>query len=359
MPDLLWNSGHLVCPVCEGCLRPDSVKVACTDCNACYAVEDGIPLLFVPNEGQTGDVTEIVKGFYEENPFPNYDDLDSSHSLVQKAERGVFARLLNEQIRGGATVLEVGCGTGQLTNFLGMSWNRQVFGSDLCLNSLRLGNAFRERNKIKNTRFLQMNLFRPALRRNAFDVVVCNGVLHHTADPLGGFRSISRLVKPGGFIIIGLYNKIGRWTTDFRRFLFRLSGDRLKFLDAHVRNPNYNDARKRAWFLDQYKHPHESKHTYGEVIAWFESNGFEFTFSIPKTESDPFKANERLFEPHSKGTKSDRFFTQVGMLLQGGVDGALFVMIGRKAPEGKVEAFTPAEAASPLADAPPRLIRQA
>jgi 2-polyprenyl-3-methyl-5-hydroxy-6-metoxy-1,4-benzoquinol methylase len=55
-----------------------------------------------------------------------------------------------------------------------------------------------------------MNLFRPALRQNAFDVVVCNGVLHHTADPLGGFRSISRLVKAGGFIIVGVYNRIGR-----------------------------------------------------------------------------------------------------------------------------------------------------
>jgi SAM-dependent methyltransferase len=193
---------------------------------------------------------------------------------------------------------------------------------------------------------VQMNLFRPALRRNTFDVVICNGVLHHTADPLGGFRSISRLVKPGGFIIIGLYNKMGRWTTDFRRLLFRLSGDHLKFLDAHVRNPNYNEARKRAWFLDQYKHPHESKHTYGEVLGWFESTGFEFTFSIPKISSDPFKVDERLFEPHSKGTRSDRFFTQLGMSLQGGVDGALFVMIGRKAAGGTAEAPTRAAAAS-------------
>ena len=103
-------------------------------------------------------------------------------------------------------------------------------------------------------------------------------------------------MKPGGFIIIGLYNKMGRWTTDFRRLLFRLSGDHLKFLDAHIRNPHYNEARKRAWFLDQYKHPHESKHTYGEVLGWFESSGSEFTFRIPKISSDPFKVDERLFE---------------------------------------------------------------
>ncbi len=347
MLELLWKSDLLVCPACEGRLRPDSGKIVCYGCDARYRVEDGIPLLFVPNDGQVGDVTEIVKGFYEENPFPNYDDLDSSHSLMEKAERGVFARLLNEQIHVGATVLEVGCGTGQLTNFLGMSWNRRVLGSDICLNSLRLGNGFRNRNTIKNAGFLQMNLFRPALRQNAFDFVICNGVLHHTADPLEGFRSISRLVKPGGFIIIGLYNKIGRWTTDFRRFLFRLSGDHLRFLDAHIRNPSYNEARKRAWFLDQYKHPRESKHTYGEVIDWFESNRFEFTFSIPKIDPTPFNAAERLFERHSKGTKSDRFFTQLGMLLNGGADGALFVMIGRKAAETAARTPTPIRTAVP------------
>ena len=83
-----------------------------------------------------------MKSFYETNPFPNYDDLDSRESLASKARRGVFARLLDEQIPADSLVLEVGCGTGQLTNFLGMAWNRTVFGSDLCLNSLRLANRF-------------------------------------------------------------------------------------------------------------------------------------------------------------------------------------------------------------------------
>jgi SAM-dependent methyltransferase len=175
-----------------------------------------------------------------------------------------------------------------------------------------------------------MNLFRPAFKPGVFDLVVSNGVLHHTADPRGAFESISRLVKPNGVIIIGLYNKIGRLTTDFKRFLFRVSADKLSFLDAHMRNKQYNADRKRAWFFDQYKHPHESKHTYSEVIEWFESNGFEYLFSIPKIEPGPFTNDERLFEKHDKGTRFTRFFTELEMLLQGGVDGALYIMIGRK-----------------------------
>ena len=212
--------------------------MGCSACKSQYPVENGIPLLFQPHAGKN-NVTDTVKSFYEENPFPNYDDLDSRQSLLDKARRGLFAKLLDEQLPDGAAVAEIGCGTGQLTTFLGMHWNRRVIGTDLCFNSLRLAKGFRDRFEIANAAFLQMNLFRPALRPEAFDAVISNGVLHHTGDPIGGFQSIARLVKPGGLAIIGLYNTIGRLPTDFRRFVFRVTGDRLRTLDSHLRNPQY------------------------------------------------------------------------------------------------------------------------
>ncbi|HVI07395.1 MAG TPA: class I SAM-dependent methyltransferase [Candidatus Binatia bacterium] len=324
----------LACPYCGAGVSYEGDSVRCTGCARSFNIDSGIPQLFAPNdpEAQKGDVTEIVKSFYEENPFPNYDDIDSEQTLMEKARRGLFAKLLDEQIPQGALCLEVGCGTGQLTNFLGMHYNRRVFGSDMCLHSLRLANGFRQRCRIKNAGFVQMNLFRPAFKPGVFDLVVSNGVLHHTADPLGAFKSISRLVKPNGIIIIGLYNKIGRLTTDFRRFLFRVTADKLAFLDAHMRNKNYNSDRKRAWFYDQYKHPHESKHTYSELLDWYESNGFEYLSSIPKIDPGPFTDEEKLFEPHDKGTKFTRWMTEMEMLMTGGADGALYIMIGRKKP---------------------------
>lgn len=39
---------------------------------------------------------------------------------------------------------------------------------------------------------------------------------------------------------------------------------------------------------------------------------------------------EKLFEPHDKGTRLDMWLARLGMLLAGGVDGALFIMIGQK-----------------------------
>ena len=44
------------------------------------------------------DVTEVVKEFYEETPFPNYDRIDSRQVLEAKARSGYFAALLDDQL---------------------------------------------------------------------------------------------------------------------------------------------------------------------------------------------------------------------------------------------------------------------
>jgi SAM-dependent methyltransferase len=311
----------------EGC------GLGCRSCRRGFGCEQGIPLLFWPNEWPESktDVTERVKSFYEENPFPSYEGMDSTWSLREKAEKGIFARLLDDQIPHGALILEAGCGTGQLSNFLGMRWGRGVFGTDICLNSLRLAQGFKVENGIRNVAFLQMNLFRPVFRPRSFDLVICNGVLHHTSDPFEGFRSIGELVRPGGFVIVGLYNAYGRIPTDVRRGIFQLSGERLWFLDARLRDRRLSGARRRIWFMDQYRNPHESKHTFGELLSWFDQTRFEFVNSIPKSSLlEAFSPGEKLFEPSLHGTPIEHILVQLGMLLSGGKEGGFFIMIGRR-----------------------------
>jgi SAM-dependent methyltransferase len=297
-----------------------------------YPAADGIPNLFVPNTAVAKgvDVTELVKQFYEETPFPNYDDVDSRESLAAKAGRSVFPAALDAQIPEDAVILEAGCGTGQLTNFLGMSWKRRVIGGDVCLNSLRLAEQFRNRNLINNAGFLQMNLFRPPFRDESFNLIISNGVLHHTGDPEGGMAALIKKLKPGGIISIGLYNSYARLPTLWRRWLFERFGSSLHVLDPRLRRPHDNASRVRAWYADQYTHPHESKHSMDEVLTWFARYGVEFVCGIPHPDGSEWASNERLFEAHSKGSRFTRLATQLGMLLAGGADGGLFIMIGRK-----------------------------
>jgi SAM-dependent methyltransferase len=215
------------CPGCGGDLRVTGERpgIQCTKCNHFFECKDGLPLLFWPNEWEdrTPDVTDRMRSFYEKTPFPNYENLDDTLSLRKKALQGVFARLLNEQIPPDAKILEIGCGTGQLSNFLGMQSGRTVFATDISLNSLTLAHNFKEKNHIHNVVFFQMNLFKPALKHANFDVVICNGVLHHTSNPLLGFQTISKLVKKDGFVMVGLYNTYGRLSTDIKRFIFSRS----------------------------------------------------------------------------------------------------------------------------------------
>jgi SAM-dependent methyltransferase len=332
---LQWMEKHLdmcCCPRCTGGLRVSDGSIVCSSCQQRFQTADNIPLLFWPTEWDPSkpDVTETVQAFYEQTPFPNYDDFDSIGSLVEKARRGLFAKLLDEQIPFRTRVLEIGCGTGQLSNFLSVA-NRTVVGTDICLNSLRLAQEFKEKNGLNNAQFVQMNLFRPIFRPNTFDYVISNGVLHHTADPFLAFTTLVNLVRPGGYIMVGLYHRYGRLITDTRRVLFRLSGDRFKFLDPNLRKVQSSAAKKRAWFMDQYKHPHESKHTIGEVLRWLRELKLNFVKSIPRSVPfQPFSPDERLFEPEKPGTTLERLMVELGMTFSGSQQGGFFIVIARK-----------------------------
>ncbi len=297
-----------------------------------YPIRFGIPFLFAPRPMSTAngeDVTEIVKEFYEETPFPNYDGLDSRDIFRQKAHASVAAQLLDEQIPRTAKILEVGCGTGQMTNFLAMSWGRTVVGSDICLNSLKLAGGFRDRFSINNAHFVQMSLLQPFFKEHTFDVIISNGVLHHTGNAAAGFRSIVPMLKPGGHVVIGLYNWLGRLPTLWLRALIERVGSTAALLDSRMRC-EHDVGRRKAWFMDQYKHPHETKHSIDEVMGWFETAGIDFVSCIPTIGDTEFSNSTKLFEPQPRGTYLDRLSTELELLLSGGVDGGLYIMIGRK-----------------------------
>lgn len=313
----------LICPICNsGLIRSDNRGISCTQCMLTFIRDRGIFLLFWPNAWkEREDVTETVRSFYEQHPFPNYEEIDSGARLKQKAQQGVFARLLDEQIPHTAKVLEAGCGTGQLSNFLALTSRREIWATDISLNSLKLGHEFMLKNKIAGVQFLQMNLFKPVFRPASFDFVISSGVLHHTSDPGLAFQTIAKLVKPGGYIIIGLYNKYGRIWTDIKRAIFRFTGRWRK---------QFDNLKQRIWFADQYEHPHESKHTIGEVLSWFKQSGVEFINSIPKAEAlKTFDEQENLFRKSPPGTWLDHLLVQLGMIFPGR-EGGFFVMIGRK-----------------------------
>ncbi len=324
--------GLLACPITGEGLTATASGLANASGSRIYPIIAGVPELFAPSDATlaTDDLTERVKAFYEETPFPDYAENETRETLASKARRNLFVHALDAELPPDAIVLEAGCGTGQLTNFLGLSPGRRVFGGDICRNSLRLANEFRERQGIANAAFLQMNLFRPPFRPDSLDAVISNGVLHHTGDAGTGFTRLLRVLKPGGVIVIGLYNFYARLVTLARRRAFARFGATAYFLDRRVLPGALNESRRKAWFRDQYQHPHETRHSIDEVLGWFDQNNVEFLTSIPRADGRAFTNTTSLFEPRSRSASARRLVVQLKMLLSGGRDGGLYIMIGRK-----------------------------
>ena len=271
-----------------------------------------------------------VRNFYEKWSFPGYEDCEDIHDLIKKANRSMYARLLDEQMGYGTKVLDAGCGTGQLAIFLSLP-NREVLGIDFSYNSLMKGMDFKKRFNVSNVEFIQMDLFHPGLKPNTYDFVFSNGVLHHTADAQRGFSHLCKLLKPGGYFILGLYNTYGRTLLNMRRMIFNLTSDRFKSLDYYIRRQWMGNHKQVLWYKDQYKHPHEKTYTVENVLEWFEENNLEYINSIPKIKfGETFSPQEKLFEKHALGTSFEHWLKQVSFMITLSREGGFFITIGQK-----------------------------
>ena len=229
-------------------------------------------------------------------------------------------------------MLEVGCGTGQLSIYFAIGNNNRVYALDPTLASIKLGKDFSEKNKIENVKFVNADIFDDIFHDESFDFIWTNGVLHHTKNPKLAFHIISKYLKKNGYILVGLYNKYGRARTLFRRFLYKLFGKSVvMFLDPTLRKiKKGNDNQIKSWIRDQYEHPVESLHTLDEVLKWFDENKIEFINSIPQCDISK-ETSKSLFTKSSHGTFLSRFFSQISMLFNElGSDGGLFIVIGKK-----------------------------
>ncbi len=310
----------LACPACGGALAADW---SCA-CGARYHAGDGIPSLRLDGDA----ATDAVRRFYTEAPFPNYPPRDTVHALHARAERSVFARLLDAAIPGDARVLDVGCGTGQMCLYLARA-DRIIVGADLTRASLQLGAEAARRFGIAGVQFVETDLARPALRAGAFDVVYSSGVLHHTRDPRASFRRIVRLARPGGVIAVGLYNAFARIPQRLRRAVARLSGFRLIPFDAVLRDRQQDPARRDAWLRDQYRHPEEHRHTLGEVQRWFAENGVDYLRAYPSAVLG--NDDGGLFVRATDNWRLEGWLAQISWMRTLGREGGLFFVVGRRA----------------------------
>ena len=274
--------------------------------------------------------TKKVTSFYKKTPFPNYKEADNKQTILEKGNKNFLANQFKNFIGYKKNVLEVGCGTGQLSIYFSIGSNNNIVGLDPTIESLKLAKNFSDKNNISNIKFVNADIFDDVLSDNYFDFIWCNGVLHHTKDPYGAFKILVKSLKKEGYVLIGLYNKIGRLRTLFRRYIYKFFGRKiLEKIDPTLKNLKLDENEKDAWIRDQYIHPIESLHSIDEVMTWFKENNISFISSIPSADFD-FNYID-IFKKKSPGTFFSRILNQIFMIFNSlGSDGGLFVLIGKK-----------------------------
>ena len=114
-------------------------------------------------------------------------------------------------------VLEVGPGSGFNTRFIANHCRGEVFALDI---SEAARTTFENTRDLPNCTVIQADLMAAPFADASFDLIVADGVLHHTPDTREAVRALYRKLRPGGRFFFYVYRQMGA----VRRFC-----------DAHVR----------------------------------------------------------------------------------------------------------------------------
>jgi len=123
-------------------------------------------------------------------------------------------RLVDVSTYQGKSLLEVGCGAGiDLVRFARAG--AIATGIDLSTTAIELARKNIEQNGLKADLWV-MNGESMQFPDNSFDVVYAHGVLQYTADVEKMVAEIHRVVKPGGEVVVMVYNR-NSWLNLMRR----------------------------------------------------------------------------------------------------------------------------------------------
>lgn len=161
------------------------------------------------------DISMSVREQYEENPYPRWVKTPPAIEMVSVDAflHKTFPQVPFHNIgkSGAIEILIAGCGTGQHPIHTAQRFpNARVRAIDLSLSSLSYAKRKAQELGIKNLEFGQADILRLHEIGDRFDVIETFGVLHHLGDPMQGLKSLLSILRPGGFIGIGLYSELAR-----------------------------------------------------------------------------------------------------------------------------------------------------
>ena len=191
------------CPLCKGATHLDQSVSVIELANLWKKIGVDVGSIFTSKELGKYACTNCSLGFY----FPFFPGDDAFYGKLAtwdwyyKHSGKTEYEYASQFLSPGMTVLDVGCGIGEFSEFL--SKEVDFLGVDLSTKSVEIANSLG-----RNVKQIDITAA-PIDFLNHFDVVTCFQVLEHVVDIDGFFDSLINLCKPGGIIILAVPNNDG------------------------------------------------------------------------------------------------------------------------------------------------------
>jgi 2-polyprenyl-3-methyl-5-hydroxy-6-metoxy-1,4-benzoquinol methylase/uncharacterized protein YbaR (Trm112 family) len=306
---------YIACPECNGDLQGTfetwegdeamDGRLTCTSCSSAYPLVRGVPRMNTSMKG----LENVARTFgYEWRSFHEgeFED-DTVFGRTPEEDWQYFLEGLgvDQSELAGKAVLDAGCGSGRLTKQIGAHGAGIVIGVDM---NDAVEHVYRSTRDAENVHIVQGNIMSLPFKRNVFDLVWSNGVIHHTPDAAACHRALSKVVKPGGTLYVWVYAKrfspfkLAKDAADVVRIsklpepallalcrvlayptlalmtLYRAVVHlpfvrRTPWLEWTSRRRTLQELRL-TWF-DTLSPQYDTTHSEPEVVGWFENAGFE------------------------------------------------------------------------------------
>lgn len=165
--------------------------------------------------GIEDEVSLLVQNQYEENPYPRWVKMPSvgkGKNVVEYfCQKYPLASFTRDSRSATVDILIAGCGTGQ--HSIGAAQQFQgarVLAVDLSMSSLGYAKRKTRELGLSSIEYAQADLLKLGSVGRSFDVIESCGVLHHLADPWGGWQVLLSLLRPSGFMKLGFYSEAAR-----------------------------------------------------------------------------------------------------------------------------------------------------
>jgi len=147
-------------------------------------------------------VNNDIYHHYGDRWYTAYDDPVALLRAENKAKENWILKKL-EGLPHGASLLDVGCGAGFMSNALARS-GFQVTGVDISESALTTAKKY---DSTKTVHYVQASAFSLPFENGSFDGVTCLDFLEHVSDPASIVRECARVLKPGGQFFFHTFNR--------------------------------------------------------------------------------------------------------------------------------------------------------